>query len=67
MDLEKWMLKNGIETSELARMLGVCRQVVWKVKTGKTCDQETADKIRFVTGGAVNPRARLVGRPRKRS
>ena len=64
MNIDEWLAKNEIETSELARVIGVTRQVIWKIKKGKTVDTETAQKIRFVTGGSVRPACRSQGRPR---
>lgn len=69
MDLGDWLLKKGMETNELAKILGVSRQVVWKIKKGKPCNPETAEKVYFITGGVVKPKEQPVGWPkgRKRS
>lgn len=63
LDLETWMLKNGMEVGEMARILGVTRQVIWKIKNGKTVDPETAQKVYFITGGCVNPVSKPRGFP----
>ena len=55
MELDDWLAKNGMETAELARIVGVSRLVIWKVKKGKPILPETAQKIYFVTGGCVKP------------
>jgi len=52
-----------MEVNELARILGVTRQVIWKVKNGKTVDTETAQKIYFLTGGCINPPSKARGFP----
>lgn len=67
MNLENWLAKNEIETGELARIIGVSRQVIWKIKNGMTVDTETANKIRFVTGGCINPPSRPRGRQKIQS
>lgn len=63
--LERWLRKNNMETNELARLAGCSRQVIWKIKNNETVDNETAEKITFITGGQVKPLARAKGRPRK--
>jgi len=65
MNLENWLAKNQMETSELARIIGVSRQVIWKIKHGKHVDPETAEKVHFVTGGCVNPPSRSRGRQKR--
>jgi len=62
MELERWLMKNDMETAELARIVGVTRQVIWKIKKGLAVDPETAQKIHFMTGGCVKPIARARGR-----
>ena len=64
MDLQVWMLKHDIETNELARIIGVTRQVIWRVKNGKACEPSTAQKIYFLTGGAVKPIENPKGMPK---
>lgn len=65
MELERWLRKNNMETNELARLSGCTRQVIWKAKRNETIDEETAQKIYFITGGQVKPASRAKGRPRK--
>lgn len=65
MELERWLRKNNMETNELARLSGCTRQVIWKVKKNETIDEETAQKIYFITGGKVKPLSRPKGRPKK--
>ena len=65
MELERWLRKNNMETNELARLSGCTRQVIWKVKKNETIDDDTAQKIYFITGGQVKPASRSKGRPRK--
>ncbi len=65
MELERWLRKNNMETNELARLSGCTRQVIWKVKKNETIDEETAQKIYFITGGQVKPASRAKGRPKK--
>lgn len=66
MDLETWLRKNNMETNELARLAGCSRQVIWKIKKNETVDEDTAQKIHFITGGQVKPLAKAKGRPRKK-
>lgn len=65
MDLESWLRKNNMETNELARLAGCSRQVIWKIKKNEAVDEDTAQKIHFITGGQVKPLAKSKGRPRK--
>ena len=65
MELETWLRKNNMETNELARLAGCSRQVIWKIKKNETVDEDTAQKIHFITGGQVKPIAKAKGRPRK--
>ncbi|MBX9922916.1 MAG: hypothetical protein K2Y01_02285 [Rhabdochlamydiaceae bacterium] len=65
MELERWLRKNNMETNELARLSGCTRQVIWKAKKNETIDDETAQKIYFITGGQVKPASRSKGRPKK--
>jgi hypothetical protein len=65
MELERWLRKNNMETNQLARLIGCTRQVIWKVKRNETVDEDTAQKIYFITGGQVKPIARSKGRPKK--
>ena len=67
MELERWLRKNNMETNELARLTGCTRQVIWKAKKNETIDEETAQKIHFITGGQVKPVSRSKGRPKKKS
>ena len=67
LDLDTWLAKNGMETAELARIVGVSRFVIWKVKTGKPILPETAEKIYFVTGGSVKPASQPRGWVKGRS
>lgn len=62
MNLGEWLDSHEMETNELARILGVTRQVIWKIKKGMTCKPETAQKIYFLTGGAVKPEGVPQGR-----
>lgn len=55
-----------METNELARLAGCSRQVIWKIKKNETVDEDTAQKIHFITGGQVKPLAKAKGRPRKK-
>jgi len=66
MELETWLRKNNMETNELARLAGCSRQVIWKIKKNETVDEDTAQKIHFITGGQVKPLAKAKGRPRKK-
>lgn len=66
MNLEAWLKENEMESSKLAEIIGVSRTVIWKVKKGRTVDEDTARKIRFVTGGKINPEFKPVGRPKKK-
>lgn len=65
MELERWLRKHNMETNELARLSGCTRQVIWKAKKNETIDEETAQKIYFITGGQVKPVSRSKGRPKK--
>lgn len=65
MNLDHWLAKNEMETNELARVIGVSRQVIWKIKNGLPVDPQTAEKIYFVTGGCVKPPSRPRGRQKK--
>jgi len=66
MDLTNWLTHHNMEINEFAKIIGVTRQVIWKIKKGKTVDSDTAKKVYFVTGGQVKPVTQRRGRPRKK-
>lgn len=44
-----------MKDSELADIVGVCRQAIWKIKNNYPVVEETSKKIEFITGGCVKP------------
>lgn len=66
MELERWLRKNNMETTEFAARIGCTRKTIWKIKAGLKVDSIIAKKVYFVTGGAVSPQVTTNrGRPRK--
>lgn len=62
MELSDWMAYHNMKMAEFARIIGVTRQVIWKVKRGLPVCPETAEKIYFATGGCVKPLEKPKGR-----
>lgn len=62
MELGDWMIYHNMKIIEFARIIGVSRQVIWKVKKGHAVTPITAEKIYFATGGCVKPSEKPQGR-----
>ena len=64
MELEIWMKERGFKIEQLAKVLGVTRQTIWKLRKGEPCEPETAQKLYFFTNGAVKPIVKKRGMPK---
>lgn len=62
MKLSDWLIYHDMKVKEFARIIGVTRQVIWKVKQGQPVTPDTAEKIYFATGGCVKPPSKPKGR-----
>ena len=52
-DLEKWLRKKRLSTTQFAQMIGCSRIVIWKAKRGVEIAHKYAKKITDLTQGEV--------------
>jgi DNA-binding Xre family transcriptional regulator len=60
-DLEKWLRSKNMSSTDLAKIIGCSRTVIWKIKTGQTVCPKTATKIIELTHKQVVPQMESVG------
>ncbi|PWU06773.1 MAG: hypothetical protein C5B43_01285 [Verrucomicrobia bacterium] len=63
-EMEKWLIKNHMSTTELAKRIGCSRPVILKVKYGKPICPMYAQRIMEMTKGKIKPKMNRVGRER---
>lgn len=64
-DMEKWLRRENISTTDFAKRVGCSRNIIYKVKDQVGICKKFAEKIKALTNGEINPLISAVGRSPK--